>query len=207
MKFIVKSTPEEVKRAKQWWLDLEMSWKWAYNEAVFGKGPTLEPPKEDELMMLLIGVDTLRFAGPMAHSPNITNPLSNLSGLIPLYQLTYLSLTDMQISSVLELKRFTNMEHLFLYNNKITSLQGIEDMKNLKNLYVQNNLIKDLKPLKNLLKLETVYVSNNRMKQLNGLKKKHAKSIKKFYVLPNNDLPDAEIIKFQNKIGIICRQG
>lgn len=205
--FIVKTTPEEVLRAKKWWKDLEMQWKFAYNEAVFGKGPTIEPPTEDELMLLLVGIDTLRFAGPFAQSPNVTTPLTNLSGLIPLYNLTYLSITDMNVTAVKELVRFTKMKHMFLYNNKISSLEGIENMRELENLYVQNNQISSLIPLKNLTKLITLYVSKNKLTSLNGIKAKHAKKLKKLYVMPNDDLPDKEIIAFQNKVGIICKTG
>ncbi len=207
MNFIIKTTPEELQRARKWWQDLEMLWKFAYNEAVYGKGPTIEPPSDDELMLLLVQIDTLRFAGPMAMNPNISHPLKNLSGLIPLYQLRYLSLTDMEIASIKELQRFTKMEHLFMYNNKIQSLEGIEGMKNLKDLYVQNNEITDIRPIRDLTNLETIYVSGNKLTSLKGLRSKHAKRLKKFYVMPNDHLPDKAIIDTQNKKGIICRTG
>ncbi len=207
MKFIIKTTPEELKRARKWWNDLEMQWKFAYNEAVFGKGTVIEPPKDDELMMLLIKADTLRFAGPFAHSPNVSSPLTNLSGLIPLYHLKYLSITNMHFTSLKALKRHTQLEHLFVYENRLTSLEGIENMKNLENLYVQGNQITDLTPIKNLTKITTLYVSNNRLTKIEGLTEKHADNMKKFYVLPNDDLPDREIIKTQNRIGILCRKG
>lgn len=207
MDFIVKTTPQELIRARQWWRDLEMQWKFAYNEAVFGKGPTIEPPGDDEMMVLLIHADTLRFAGPFAVQSNITTPLSNLSGLIPLYHLKFLSLTDMNIRSITELTRFNKMEHLFLYNNKIESINGIENMANLKDLYLQGNEITNLSPLKGLTTLETLYLSNNKITSLKGIKSKHAKKLKKLYALPNDDLSDRDIIKFQNKVGIICRKG
>ena len=207
MRFIVKTTPEEVVRARKWWNDLEMQWKMAYNEAVFGKGPTIEPPKEDEMMMLVIGIDTLRFAGPLAPNPNITSPLTNLSGLIPLYQLTYLSVSHMRIRSLKELYRFTKMEHLFLYDNQLESIEGIEKMASLKNLYLQNNNINNLTAIKKLTHIHTLYVSGNKFQKISGLTKKHAKSLKKFYVMPNDDLPDSEVIRIQNKLGILCRTG
>ncbi len=184
-----------------------MQWKFAYNEAVFGKGPSIEPPKDEELMILLIRADTLRFAGPMAQNPNITNPLTNLSGLIPLYHLRYLSLTHMKITGLRELTRHTQMEHLFVYDNQIKSLEGIEGMLNLKDLYLQNNEVEDLLPIARLTNLKTIYASNNHIKKINGLSEKHGDCLRKFYILPNDDLPDREIIRTQNEIGIICRTG
>jgi hypothetical protein len=207
MKFIIKTTPEELARARKWWNDLEMAWQFAYNEAVFGKGMVVEPPKDDELMLLLIRADTLRFAGPMAVRPNVTMPLTNLSGLIPLYHLKYLSITNMHFTSLRELQRHTQLEHLFIYENRLTSLEGIEKMKNLQELYAQGNQLTDLSPIKNLTNLTTLYVSNNRLTKINGLTEKHADKMKRFYVLPNDDLPDREIIRTQNTIGILCRKG
>lgn len=207
MQFIIKTTPEELLRAKKWWKDLESQWKMAYNEAVFGKGPTLEPPHDDALMVLLIQADTLRFAGPMAIKPNVTTPLTNLSGLIPLYHLTYLSITNMHFTSVRELSRFTKMKHLFLYENRIESLVGIERMVDLVDLYVQNNQLTDLSPIRNLTNIQTLYVSKNKLRKINGLTEKHGDKMKRFYVQPNDELPDREIIRTQNEVGIICRMG
>jgi hypothetical protein len=207
MQFIIKTTPEELQRARKWWQDLEVQWKMAYNEAVFGIGPTLEPPHDDALMVLLIQADTLRFAGPLAINPNISTPLTNLSGLIPLYHLTYLSITNMHFSSLRELSRFTKMRHLFIYDNRITSLVGIEQMTELVDLYAQNNQLTDLSPIRNLTNLKTIYVSSNKLTKINGLTPKHAEKIKRFYVQPNEDLPDAEIIRVQNDLKIICRTG
>lgn len=207
MQIIIKTAPEELKRAQQWWHDLEMQWKMAYNEAVFGKGPTLEPPKDDELMILLVRADTLRFAGPLAARPNMTTLLTNLSGLIPLYHLYYLSISHMKITSLKELSRHTRLEHLFVYDNQITSLDGIQGMGNLKELYVQNNKLTSLKPLKKLRNIEKLYVSGNDITSFDGITKKHAKKMRQFYGLPNDNIRDRDIIQFQNKIGIICRKG
>lgn len=207
MQFIIKTTPEELKRARKWWNDLEMQWQFAYNEAVFGKGMVVESPTDDELMLLLLKADTLRFAGPFAHAPNVTMPLTNLTGLIPLYHLKYLSITNMHFTSLKELQRHTRLEHLFVYENRLTSLEGIEQMKNLKDLYAQGNQLTDLSPIKNLTNITTLYVSGNRLTKIKGLTEKHADNMKFFYVLPNDNLPDREIIRTQNQIGILCRKG
>lgn len=207
MQFIVKTTPEELLRARNWWANLEVQWKFAYNEALFGKGPVLEPPNDDFLMMLLVGIDTMRFAGPFAPHPNMSMVLTNLSGLIPVYNLVTLSLTNMNVTSIAELTYFKKIENLFLYDNKITSLQGIENLSQLKNLYLQNNEISDLSILSNLKNLEVIYLSNNKIKSLKTFNPTKLKKLKKFHILPNDEMPDKEIIQFQNKYGIICRNG
>lgn len=207
MQIIVKTTPQELTRARKWWKDLEMQWKWAYNEAVFGKGPTAEPPHDDALMVLLIQANSLRFAGPGAIQPNVTTVLTNLSGLIPLYHLTYLSLSNMLITHIDELVRFTKLKHLFLYENRIQSIQGLAGLLQLEELYLQHNSIKDLKPLAKLTHLKTVYLTHNQITELHGLTAHHATHMKKLYIQPNHFLPDREIIRFQNEVGIICRQG
>lgn len=207
MHFIIKTTPEELLRAKKWWKDLEMQWKMAYNEAVFGLGTSIEPPHDDHLMLLLTNITVLRFAGPTAYHPNLSMQLTNLSGLLPMYHLTYLSFTDSLITSIQEISHLTKIEHLFINNNKITSLEGVEGMKNLKMFYFQGNQVESLMPLQNLSNLETVYASSNKLTNFDGITEAHAEKMKYFRVLPNEGIRDKDIIKFQNTIGIICKQG
>lgn len=207
MQFIVKSTPDEIKRARLWWENLEMQWKMAYNEAAYGIGPTLEPPSDDHLMLLLIGIDTLRFAGPFAAHPNITTPLTNLSGLVPLYNLTYLSITHMHITDLSVLRYFGKLKHLFVQYNRLKSLNGIEPLTQLETLYVQGNEIETLAPIKRLTNLETIYATDNKLSSIDGLSTAHEEKLRKFYVIPNKDLRDREILRVQNELGIICREG
>lgn len=206
MNFIVKTTPVELQRARQWWQDLELQWKLAYNEAVFGVGPTLEPPHDDHLMLLLLQIDTLRFAGPGAENPNVTTPLTNLSGLIPLYHLTYLSVTFMQLTGLNELVRHTRLQHLFVYNNQLSSLAGIENATGLLNLYAQGNELIDLEPVRRLTQLETVYVNHNKLTSFEGVTQKHEEKLRRFYALPNEGIRDREILRIQNEVGVICRK-
>lgn len=207
MSFTIKVSSAEMARAKLWWQQLELQWKLAYNEAVFGKGPTLEPPQNDALMMLLIRADTLRFAGPLAVNPNVSTPLTNLSGLVPLYHLRYLSITNMHLTQLRELARFTELRHLFVYDNRITSLEGVEHLTQLEELYFQNNAVTDLRPIRGLTKLATLYASNNRLTSLEGLTPQHEKHMKRCHVLPNAGLTDRAILQAQQKLGIICRNG
>jgi len=203
----VKKDPQELLQAKQWWGKLEIQWKMALNEAVFKKGPTLEPPTDDELMVFLIMVDTLRFAGPGAYSPNMSFQLTNLSGLAGLLRLKYLSITNMNLTSLKELAKHINLQNLFVNDNQITSLDGIQNLVQLKDLYIQNNEITDLTPIKKLTQLTTIYATGNKLKTINGFTDAHADTIRKFHGIPNEDLRDKEIIKFQNTFGIICLKG
>ena len=207
MHFIVRTTPAELQRARRWWKDLELQWKMAYNEVVFGMGPTAEPPHDDHLMLLLLQIDTLRFAGPTAMHPNVTTPLTNLSGLIPLYHLRYLSFTHMPITGVTELERHTELRHLFLQHNRITSLNGIAKATKLETLYVQHNCLTSLNPVRGMTELTSLYVTHNRLSTLDGITEKHADQLRKCYVMPNEQLPHREIIRLQNEAGILCRTG
>ncbi len=207
MHFIIKTTPEELLRAKKWWNDLEMQWKMAYNESVFGLGASVAPPADDHLMLLLTNITVLRFAGPTAYNPNLSMQLTNLSGLAPMHQLTYLSFTNSLITGIQEISHLKKMEHLFINDNKINSLVGIEAMQNLKELYVQGNQVESLMPLQNLKNLETVYASGNKLTNFDGITEAHAEKMKHFRVLPNEGIRDRAVIQFQNTVGIICKQG
>lgn len=207
MHIIVKAEAQELQRARQWWQQLETQWKQAYNEAVFSRGPTLEPPQDDALMILLVRADTLRFAGPLAPQPNLSTRLTNLSGLVPLYHLRYLSISHTRIRSVAELRRHVQLEHLFLYDNELDSLAGLEGMQQLRVLYVQNNRLRDIDPLRQLTQLEHLYVSGNALQNLDGLSPGHSEQLKKFYLWPNDELPSSEVVRLQNECGIYCRYG
>lgn len=205
MQIIVKTTPEEVLKAHKWWQALETQWKMAYNEAVFGKGPTLESPKDEELITLLVRADSLRFAGPLAAHPNVSTPLTNLSGLVPLYHLTYLSISNMHLTSLEALRPFTRMRHLFVYENRLTSLRGIENMLDLQELFAQNNKIGDILPITRLTKIKTLYINGNQIKDAKGLTESHGKTMQRLFLLPNENISQREIIRIQNEIGLLCR--
>jgi len=204
---MVKNTPEEVLRAQNWWKDLEAQWKMAFNEGLFGVGPTLEPPKTEFLIMMLTRVDKIRLTGPLAPNPNISFRLTNLSAIAGLPNLNFLTVSNCEIDDLTPLRNHNKLEFLFLNNNKLKDLKGLENLVNLKELYVNVNEITGLKPLKKLTNLRTLYVNHNKLTSLKGIKEKHAKNLKQFYVEPNPDLPQSEIIRIQTKCGIICRRG
>lgn len=207
MDIFVGGNSVELRRAQIWWMGLEMLWKMAFNEAVFGKGPTLEPPRDEELVTLLVRANALRFAGPTAYSPNLTQAPNNLSALTGLPHLTYLSFTDSSLSSLQEIKNLVNLRSLFAYNNQLTSLSGIEKMIHLEELYVQQNLISSLEPVRHLTNLRTLYVSNNRLTSLEGITIAHEDKMRNLYVIPNDEVRQREIIRVQNECGIICKKG
>ncbi len=193
--------------AQTWWNDLESPWKIAFNEAVFGRGATTATPKDEQLLQLLNDTEVLRLAGPTAYSPNVSVEIFELSGVVALQQLRFLSVTNMPLKSVKELAGLTQLRHLYLYDNQIESLEGIEYLTELEELYFQNNQVSDLRPLQALTKLRTIYASNNRFSKLVGLTEAHADQLKRFYVQPNQHLPDREIIRLQNELGILGRLG
>ncbi len=204
---IVKNTPEEVLRAQKWWNGLESQWKMAFNEGLFGVGPTLAAPREEYLIMMLTRVDKVRLTGPLSFNPNISFRLTNLSGIEGLPNLNFLTISNCEISSLKPLRNHRKLEHLFLNNNGLKSLAGIEKLTNLKELYLNVNELTDLKELKKLTNLQTLYVNHNKLTSLEGIHEGHAKKLRQFYVEPNEDLPHKEIIRMQMECGIICRRG
>ena len=195
----------DLKKAWIWWNALEVKWKMAFNEALLRKGPTLEPPKDEELMLLLIRSSAFRFAGPLAPAPNLSFELTNLSGLSELTHLTYLSFTHSNVHSLKEIANLNKLQSLFVYNNKLTSLSGIEGMKELTELYCLQNKIKSIKPVKGLTNLKTLYINYNEIESLEGITNAHSEKLRNFYVEPNERLPHKEIVRVQNEFGIICR--
>lgn len=207
MEIVINTTPEDIQRAQRWFDGLEIQWKMAYNEAIYGNGPIIKRPDDKNLLLLLVHIDTVRFAGPMSDQPNMTTTLSNLSGLKGLNHLKYISITNHNIESLVPIRYLTKLEHLFVNDNKLKSLDGIEKMHALKDLYCQGNQIDDLSPIKNLTNLETIYACRNTFSQIDGLNENHVKNLKKFYILPNTNLPDREVIRVQNELGILCKTG
>lgn len=204
---IVNATTEEELRARTWWNNLESQWKMAFNEGLFGIGPTLEPPKAEFLIMMLTRVDKIRLSGPGAAHPNLSFQLTNLSGVAGLTSLNFLTVANAKIQDLTPLAHHYKLESLFLNNNRIAQLTGLENLMALKDLYLNVNEITDLRSLKKLTNLETLYVNYNKLTSLKGIKAKHAKKLRNFYVEPNDDLPHSEIVRVQLKCGILCRRG
>lgn len=184
-----------------WWEMREPQWQAAFQVAFFGHTGT---PTDEELENLW-QTPALRFAGPHAPFPNMGFELTNCSGLIGLHRLETLVLTNHRIESIRDLAHLSNLRSLFINENTIRSLEGIEGLSQLEQLYVHANQIDSLGPIRYLTKLREVYVSFNTMTSLDGLTRKHAQTLKAFYCLPNERLPDREIIRTERNLGIRCR--
>lgn len=199
-------TEADVKQYRQWWDSLSDNWKKAFNKCVFNKEETTDNLTDKELHALWF-IAVVRFSGPRAPFPNMSFELDDVSGLADLKYLKIVVVTHQRVTSLQPLAALHQLESLFVFDNRIKNLTGVERLKNLKQLYFQNNEITSLEPLEELTGLTEVYASQNKLVKLDGIGSKHARSIKMFRILPNDELPQKEIIRMENKIGIRCLQG
>ena len=192
---------------KEWWDALESQWKKAFNEAVLGNGPIENRPTRTEMESIHQAV-ALRFAGPTAPYPNMTFELTNLSGLAQLDKVeTLVVIFHPQIGRLDSLSHMKELTGLFVNNCQLQSLEGIEELLNLQLLYVSTNEIKDIKPIKKLTNLKDFQFPYNKVTSLEGITNKHVSKMKNFVCLPNDDLPDRDIIRVENRLGIRCKRG
>ncbi len=192
---------------EQWWNQLEAQWKKAFNEALLQKGPILDMPDEDGLKWILEGPN-FRFAGPGAHHPNMSFELTNLSGLSQLTDTELISATNHKIESVKEIASLKKLKHLFLNENLLEDLTGIEGMKDLESLYVNKNKLRSILIVKDLTNLQAFYCNDNpELNSFDGITEKHSNKLKQFVCLPNDAVPQKEIIRVENKIGVRCIRG
>ena len=199
-------TDADIKHYRQWWNALSDDWKKAFNKCVFNKEETTDDLTEEELHLLWF-IPVVRFAGPRALYPNMSFELEDVSGLADLKHLKIVVVAHQRVRSLQPLAALHQLESLFVFDNQIKSLAGVENLKNLKQLYFQSNEVTSLEPLKDLTGLTEIYASRNKLVKLDGIGSKHAKTIQLFRVLPNDELPQKEIIRMENKIGIRCLQG
>lgn len=200
----VKPLPAEADtpaKRLRWWSELEPQWRAAFQYAFFMHG---NQPTVDELANLW-QTTVLRFAGPKAPYPNMTFELTNCSGLRGMVNLEILVLTNHQVKNVDELADLTNLKSLFINENSIQNLEGIKGLKQLEQLYAHANQIESIEPLQDLLRLREIYVNLNGLKTLAGITRKHSKALKAFFCLPNDKLPDREIIRVERNLGIRCQ--
>lgn len=198
---------EVLRQATDWWHGLESQWQRAFSKGVLQLGDTTDLPKPEDLHYLYQEAFQVRLAGPSAPHPNIDFELTNLSGLIGLKSLTYISITNMAVDNLRELRDHTSFTSLFVQDNQLTSLAGIEGNADLLSLHCQGNLITDLNPIRSLTKLQTLYAPNNRLSSLEGITPEHAEEMRNCTVLPNEDLRDRHVLRLQNECGIIARTG
>ncbi|MBQ4060003.1 MAG: leucine-rich repeat domain-containing protein [Lachnospiraceae bacterium] len=63
------------------------------------------------------------------------------------------------------LKKFDNLEELYLQGNKLTNISFVEGLPKLKKLDITNNYVTDLRPLQQLSQFEIVWCGQNAISQ------------------------------------------
>ena len=198
-------TDDQIGQLQSWWATLSDPWKHALNEVMLRRS-TIDMPGPDELYQIQ-QCQTLRMAGPTAPYPNMTQELEDLSGIRDLPNLSILIVVFHKLSGITELSNPNQITSLFLHNNQITSLEGLEAMVNLQEIYFNVNQVHSLQPLANLTNLHTVYCNYNLISSLAGIGIQHQPKLKNFICLPNDLLPESEVIMMERETGIRCKKG
>ncbi|GAB3707586.1 hypothetical protein GCM10027592_41880 [Spirosoma flavus] len=185
----------------RWWLDLEPQWRAAFQYSFFRHS---DHPSAEELENLW-QTNILRLVGPKAPNPNMTFELTNCSGIKGMINLEILIVNHHQLTTIDELADLTHLKSLFVNNNAIQDIAVVKKFKKLEQLYAQVNAIESIEPVSELTNLRDLYVSLNALKTLNGITRKHSKTLKSFFCLPNDQLPDKEVIRVERNLGIRCR--
>jgi len=190
-----------LKKKRSWWEQLEEQWKKAFNEAYLNKGPVTEIPSSEEIDLLLTA-PVLRIVGPGGSSPNLSFTLTNCSGVSQLKEIGLLVLMNHEIRKLDGVERLSKLKSAYLSNNKLKSLRGLEKCTALEELFVNVNELTDLNILAKHPSLRVLNCAFNQIKAVPLPPK-----IKELYCLPNDHLPDSEVIRIEQKEGIRCRKG
>ena len=79
---------------------------------------------------------------------------------------TYVNYDDVALMDEIEvLKKFPNLEELYLQGDKIVDISFVENLPKLKKLDITNNYVTDLRPLQQLQQLEIVWCGQNAISQ------------------------------------------
>jgi Leucine-rich repeat (LRR) protein len=198
-------TQAEIDHYHSWWSGLTEEWKKAFNEVMLNRSSS-----EDLPLLTLHQIWTapaLRFAGPTAPYPNMTFELDNIDGVLGLPKLEIFVFTFHQLKSLKDIGQLPNLKSLFVFNNQIGSLDGVEALSSLQELYFNANKVHSLQNLANLTQLRTIYCTQNELRSLEGVGVQHLPALKDFFCVPNDFLPQSEIIRMEREVGIICRKG
>ncbi len=202
---LLPPTTEEIEQYHSWWAGLPPIWKTAFNEVTLRRTSTEQLP--DDALHHIWHSPAIRFAGPTAPFPNMTFELENLDGVLALPRMEIFVFTFQKIRSIEPVAQLPQLKSLFVFNNQIDTLTGVEALRDLQELYFNVNAVRSLKPLEHLTKLHTIYCNHNRLDSLEGIGLQHAGVLKKFFCLPNENLPDTEIIRVEHDFGIRCMEG
>lgn len=192
------------KQRLAWWQSLEDQWKMAFNETILQKGPVASTPDDNELASLF-NYKYLRFAGPRAPFPNMSFELTNLSGLAAFKEAELISVNFHLISNLDEISHLTRLKNLFLDNNQLANINGVKNMLTLEELFINDNQITSLKPIVKLTNLKSLYCASNTLNSFEGLTEKHSDKLVFFICLPNQGVPQKEVIRVENTLGIRCK--
>ncbi|MBQ9983565.1 MAG: leucine-rich repeat domain-containing protein [Lachnospiraceae bacterium] len=79
---------------------------------------------------------------------------------------TYVDYDDVELVDNIDVvKKFGNLEELYLQGNKLTNISFVESLPNLKKLDITNNYVTDLRPLQQLSQFEIVWCGQNAISQ------------------------------------------
>ncbi len=87
-----------------------------------------------------------------------------------LTNLSYLDLSDNQISDITSLRLLTNLSHLELENNQISDITSLQLLTNLSHLKLENNQISDITSLRSLTNLSHLELDNNQISDITSLR-------------------------------------
>jgi hypothetical protein len=90
-------------------------------------------------------------------------PLSNLTGL------TWLNMQSNPIRDLTPLSNLTNLNLLSLYNSTLSDITPLSNLTNLTELAIVSTQVSDLTPLAGLTNLTTLYLGNNRIRNITPL--------------------------------------
>lgn len=198
-------TQAEIEHYHFWWSGLTEEWKKAFNEVMLRRSTTEDLP----LLTLhqIWSAQALRFAGPTAAYPNMSFELDNIDAVLGFPKLEIFVFTYQQLKSLKDIGKIPNLRSLFVFNNQIGSLDGIEALPALQEFYFQSNRIHSLSNLENLRQLRTIYCTNNELRSFEGVGAQHLPALKDFFCIPNDLVPQSEIIRMEREVGIICKKG
>ena len=97
------------------------------------------------------------------------NPISDISPLAGLTNLTFLGLGGNKIEDISPLTNLTNLTELSLWNNKINDISPLKGLTNLNWLGLSQNQISDISPLAGLTNLTVLNLGTNQINDINPL--------------------------------------
>jgi hypothetical protein len=119
-----------------------------------------------------LGASTIGLFGSLLGQGPFTAESALFPGrVVGLTKLSYLELSDNQISNVEPLRNLTALSALYLTNNKISNIKPLETLTRLSSLSLGKNHIKDIKALEKVNKVDTLELKENQIEDITPLAK------------------------------------